>query len=107
MISLSQGVRVDTNDLGGSYHRRVTSFRIPEVVGKVLLAASTERNRWLEAAEMVTDVFVDIYASPRGYRDMSNTQIAYVEEQDRLTRRVRQMLVSFQSEGVKARFIMC
>lgn len=94
-------MNLDTNDLGGSYHRRVTSLRIPEIVCKVFLTASTERNRWLEAAEMVTDVFVDIYTSPRGYRDMLNTQITYVEEQDRLTRRACRMLVSFQSQGVK------
>jgi hypothetical protein len=101
MISLSQGVRVDINDLGGRYYRKVTSLRVPEVVVKVLLSASMESNRWLEAAEIITDAFLDIYASPRGYRTMTGAQIAYVEEQDRLTSRAHQMLDSLRIHGGK------
>lgn len=101
MISLSQGIRVDSNDLGGRYYRKVTSLRIPEVFVKVLLSVSTESNRWLEVAEIVTDAFLDIYASPRGYRSMTSAQVAYVEEQDKLTSRARQMLASLRSQGVK------
>jgi len=106
VISLPKGARVDSNDLGGCYHRKVTSFRIPEGFVKVLLAVSAESNRWLEAAEVVTDAFLDIYASPRGYRNMSEAQISYVEEQDRLTSRARQMVAS-RSQGVKAGSFMC
>ena len=103
MISFSQGVRVDTNDLGGRYHRKVTSLRVPKAFVKVLLSASTESSRWLEAAEIITDAYLDIYASPRGHRDMTATQIAYVEEQDILTSRARKMLVSLQPQGAKPR----
>jgi hypothetical protein len=101
MISLPQGVKVDTNDLGGRYHRKVTSLRIPEAVIKVLLAVSSESNRWLEAAEVIADAFLDIYASPRGYRDMTRAQTAFVEEQDRLTSRARRMFVSLRSHGME------
>jgi hypothetical protein len=101
MISLSQGVRVDSNDLGGHYHRKLTSLKIPKVFVKVLLSTSGASNHWLEAAEIITDAYLDIYASPRGHRKMTATQIAYVEEQDILTNRARQMLVSLRSQGVK------
>ena len=103
MISFPQGIRADTNDLGGRYYRKVSSLRVPKVFVKVLLSASTESDRWLEAAEIIADAYLDIYASPRGHRDTTATQIAYVEEQDTLTSRARQMLVSMRLKGVKPR----
>jgi hypothetical protein len=101
VISLPRGVKVDTNDLGGRYHRKVTTLRVPEAVIKVLLAVSSESNRWLEAAEIIADAFLDIYASPHGHRDMTRAQAAFVEEQDRLTNRARRMFLSPRSHGVE------
>ncbi|RDB25364.1 Protein CSF1 [Hypsizygus marmoreus] len=91
LVTLPFGVNVDSNDLGGRYHRKVTSVKLPEICVKVLLTASTEENRWLEAADVTTDAYVDIYSTPHGYRALAQAQIAYVEDQDRLTGRARHM----------------
>lgn len=90
-ISLPLGISVDNNDLGGRYHRKVTSIQIPEICVKTLLTASKEGSDWLEAAEITADAFLDIYTSPRGYHAMAQAQIAYIEEQDQLTGRAKQM----------------
>jgi hypothetical protein len=91
ILSLPCGVKVDSNDLGGLYYRKITSLRIPEIRIKILLTPVLKSNRWLEAAEIVADAFLDIYASPLGYRDMAQAQLAYVEEQDRPTGRAQRM----------------
>lgn len=96
VLSLPCGVKVDSNDLGGLYYRKITSLRIPEIRIKVLLTPVLKNNRWLEAAEIVADVFLDIYASPLGYRDMAQAQLAYIEEQDRSTGRARRMFSSLR-----------
>lgn len=96
VLSLPCGVKVDSNDLGGLYYRKITSLRIPEIRIKVLLTPVLKNNRWLEAAEIVADVFLDIYASPLGYRDMAQAQLAYIEEQDRPTGRARRMFSSLR-----------
>lgn len=85
---------LDSNDLGGQYHKKVTSLRVPQISIKVLLTTSVKMGHWWEAAEVTADAFLDIYTSPRGYRDMARVQIAYIEEQDRLTGRARRMLSS-------------
>ena len=100
LASLPGGIRLDSNDLGGLYHRKVTSLRIPEVSIKVLLSTTTGSNRWLEAGEFLTDLSLDIYTAPDGYRDMARAQTAYVEDQDRLTGRARQMFAPLRPQDV-------
>ncbi|KAF8893814.1 hypothetical protein BD779DRAFT_1669348 [Infundibulicybe gibba] len=78
IVSLPQGFRMDSNDLGGQHHRKVTSLRLPQ-------------NPWLEAAELVGDAYVDIYSSPMGWRQASERQRAFVYEQDRMTGRAMRM----------------
>jgi hypothetical protein len=59
---------------------------------KFLLNASTERNTWLEAADIVSDLYADIYAAPKGYKEHIKRQRAFVSEQDELTDRAAKLL---------------
>ncbi|KDR75835.1 hypothetical protein GALMADRAFT_156774 [Galerina marginata CBS 339.88] len=91
LVQMQHGLKLDSNDLGAHQYRKVTSLKVPHISTKVLLTSSVERNAWLEAAEAVFDVYLDIYASPVGHRAMTRTQLAFIEEQDRLTGRAKRM----------------
>jgi len=91
VVRLDQGLKVDSNDLGAHHYRRVTSIKVPHISSKVLLTASTERKVWLEAAEVIFDAYLDIYSAPKGHRLATRAQLAFVEEQDRLTGRAKRM----------------
>ena len=91
VVCLEQGLKFDSNDLGAHHYRRVTSIRIPHISSKVLLTASTERNVWLEAAEIIFDAYLDIYSAPKGHRLATRAQTTFVEEQDRLTDRAKRI----------------
>ena len=98
VVCLGQGLKFDSNDLGAHHYRRVMSIRIPHISSKVLLTASTERNVWLEAAEIIFDAYLDIYSAPKGHRLMTRAQSTFVEEQDRLTGRARRMFESLRPQ---------
>ena len=91
VVCLEQGLKFDSNDLGAHNYRRVTSIRIPHISSKLLLTASTERNVWLEAAEIICDAYLDIYSAPKGHRLTTRAQSTFVEEQDRLTGRAKRI----------------
>ncbi|KAF8973209.1 hypothetical protein BDZ97DRAFT_665381 [Flammula alnicola] len=90
-VQLSHGLKFDSNDLGAHQYRKVASLRVPHVSANMLLRASMERNTWLEAAEVVFDAYLDIYSSPVGHRAITRNQLAFVEEQDKLTGRAKMM----------------
>lgn len=91
-ILCNSGIKVDSNDVGGVNYSKSTGLRMPHLGVKVLLNASTERNAWLEAADIATDLYVDIYAAPKGFKEHIERQRAFVNEQDRLTDRVTRLL---------------
>ncbi|KAF8161147.1 hypothetical protein B0H34DRAFT_654233 [Crassisporium funariophilum] len=91
VLQLSQGLKLDSNDLGAHHYRRVTSLRVPQISTKVLLTASIGRNAWLEAAEISLDAYLDIYSAPQGHRLITRAQLAFIEEQDKLTGRAKRM----------------
>lgn len=91
MLKLSQGLRFDSNDLGAHQYRKVTSLRIPNLSANVLLTTIAERNTWLEAADVALDLYLDIYTSPTGHRLITRNQLAFIEEQDKLTNRAKTM----------------
>ncbi|KAJ3575090.1 hypothetical protein NP233_g1335 [Leucocoprinus birnbaumii] len=86
------GVRLDSNDVGGVNYSKLTGLRIPHIGAKVLLNASVERDAWLEAVDITSDLYIDIYAAPKGFKDHIERQRTFVSEQDRLTDRVARML---------------
>ncbi|PPQ67263.1 hypothetical protein CVT25_005847 [Psilocybe cyanescens] len=91
-VQLLQGLYFDSNDLGAHQYRNMMSLRIPQLNASVLLASSMERkNHWLEAANVLFDVNLDIYSSPMGHRAMTRKQLAFIEEQDKLTGRAKSM----------------
>ena len=92
VISLPHGVMVGTNDLGGQHHKKVATLRIPHICVKALLTLSNGMTHWWEAAEVTTSVDLDFYSSPRGYHKLNQDQIIFLQEQDRSTGRVRNML---------------
>ncbi|KAG6841879.1 hypothetical protein C0991_005609 [Blastosporella zonata] len=99
VIDLPRGIKTDSNDLGGRYHRKATSLKVAEIYVKLLLTSFLHKNRWLEALSFSADAYVDIYSAPRGYREMAQAQISYIEEQDRLTGRARRMAASLGSQS--------
>ncbi|KAE9411411.1 hypothetical protein BT96DRAFT_961320 [Gymnopus androsaceus JB14] len=90
-LSIPQGLKIDHNDLGGQYHKSMTSIRLPQLSLKALLDYN-KSNTWLEGAEVVTDIFLDIYSSPAGWREMSAAQADFVREQDLPTGRVERFI---------------
>ncbi|KAJ6625576.1 hypothetical protein B0H10DRAFT_1782666 [Mycena sp. CBHHK59/15] len=90
-FSLPGGLRVDMNNFGGKYHRKLTSLRLPRVCVKILLRSAVEHRRWLEVAELEADGNLDIYSSPSGWKKMAEAQAAFVREQDLSSGRAKRM----------------
>lgn len=91
ILTVPQGLKIDHNDLGGQYHKNMTSIRLPQFSIRTLLDYS-KSNTWLEAAEISADVFLDIYSSPVGWHEASAVQSEFVREQDRPTGRVERFI---------------
>ncbi|KAF7361830.1 hypothetical protein MVEN_00527500 [Mycena venus] len=91
LLSLPGGLRADANDLGGQFHRKLTSLRVPRICVKFLLRSLAEHRRWLEVCELESDAYLDIYSSPIGWRQKAADQTAFIGEQDLLTGRARRM----------------
>lgn len=91
LLKLSQGLKFDSNDLGAHQYHKVVSLRVPHISGNILLTKDMERNSWLEAAEVNGDAYLDIYSSPVGHRLITRNQLAFIEEQDKLTNRAKLM----------------
>ena len=84
-------MKFDRNDLGAHQYHKVTSLTVPDFSFSMLLRASLDRNIWLEAAAATCDAYLDLYSSPIGHRAVTRNQLAFVEEQDKLTGRAKQM----------------
>lgn len=91
VISLPRGLKLNTNDLGGQFHRKLTSLRVPQVFVKILLASQSEQSSWLEAAEFAGDGHLDIYSSPAGWQEKAQEQAEFIEQEDSLTGRATRM----------------
>jgi hypothetical protein len=85
---------VETNDLAGKFHRKVTSLCVPEVCLKILITSPSGRQSWLEAAQFVSDANLDIYAAPAGWGELGRVQEDYIRTQDNLTGRAKLLLDS-------------
>ncbi|KAK0486085.1 hypothetical protein IW261DRAFT_776549 [Armillaria novae-zelandiae] len=94
LLSLPDGLRLDNNNLGGRFHRQLTSIRIPVASVKMLLRNLSDR--WLEAGETTFDVYLDTYTSPVNWRNLAAAQESFVKEQDALTGRAAKMLERFR-----------
>lgn len=104
-VLCKSGIKVDRNDVGGVNYGNSTGIRVPHLRIKVLLSASTKLNTWLEAADIVTDLYVDVYAAPKGYREHMKRQRAFVSEQDKLTDRAARLLGQIERSESGAIFL--
>ncbi|KAF9012385.1 hypothetical protein BDQ17DRAFT_1496756 [Cyathus striatus] len=92
-VAFPQGLRFDSNDLGTLRYKKVTAMVIPIVQCRVLFTARSQQNhRWLEAADFVIDVYVDMYDAPSGFLQRVKEQHSFVHEQDKTTHRVQRLL---------------
>lgn len=91
-VLCKSGINVDRNDVGGVNYSNSTGIRVPHLGIKALLSVSPNRNTWLEAADIATDLYVDIYAAHKEYREHIERRRAFVSEQDKLTDRVARLL---------------
>ncbi|KIY46774.1 hypothetical protein FISHEDRAFT_46624 [Fistulina hepatica ATCC 64428] len=95
VLSLPGGVHLQSNDHGGPLHRKLTSIQIPVVSTRLLLSSlHMKRTRWVEALSASTDLYVDMYSSPVGWRDLADAQAEFLREQDELTGRVKHMFAA-------------
>uniref|UniRef100_D8QC92 Csf1 N-terminal domain-containing protein n=1 Tax=Schizophyllum commune (strain H4-8 / FGSC 9210) TaxID=578458 RepID=D8QC92_SCHCM len=93
VISLDDGFKIDSNDRGGLMFRKNTSVRVPRISFRALLSPDVVnfRRHWFEAAEAMTDIYLDIYSAPKGWKDLSRAQSTFVREQDAPTGRAKRM----------------
>ncbi|KAG0707320.1 hypothetical protein DFH29DRAFT_995117 [Suillus ampliporus] len=88
-LSIPSGFSVHTNDLEGQFCGKLTSVRLPLASLKILLSSNDSKTTWCEAADLSTDINLDIYKSPKT-RDLS--QMDFIEGQDELTCRAQYLL---------------
>jgi len=88
-LSIPSGLSVHTNDLHGQFCGKLTSVRLPLALLKVLLLSNASKTTWCEAADLSTDINLDIYRSPKT-RDPS--QMDFIKGQDELTLRAQYLL---------------
>lgn len=98
-MSLPEGIKVNTNDLAADHYRKVVSLRVPRLSTKVLVTSHVQGASWLEAGELVLDAYADIYSAPKDYLSLNAAQVAFVEEQDRVTDRVKRMIAGLQGQA--------
>jgi hypothetical protein len=92
LVRIPKGIKLDRNDLGTNLYKRVTSLHLPGVSVKILLTGSRRPKAWLEAAEISSEAYIDIYSSPYNHQALTRAQLAFIEEQDSLTGRAKRIL---------------
>jgi hypothetical protein len=99
VVSLPEGIKVNTNDLAADHYRKVVSLRVPHITTKVLVTSQIPGASWLEAGEVVSDAYIDVYSAPKDYLTLNAAQVVFVEEQDRTTGRVKRMVDGLQGRS--------
>ena len=92
LVRFPKGIKLDRNDLCTNLYKRVTSLHLPGVSVKILLTGSRRPKAWLEAAEISSEAYFDIYSSPCNHQALTLAQLAFIEEQDALTGRAKRIL---------------
>ncbi|KAJ7770170.1 hypothetical protein DFH07DRAFT_1004242, partial [Mycena maculata] len=100
LISIPRSLKVDANDLGGQYHRKLTTLRLPQICVKFLLRSQTDPRHWLEVSELETDVYLDVYSSPIDWRQKAQAQAAFIREQDLPTGRAERMFAGLDMRKI-------
>ena len=102
LVRFPKGMSFNRNDLGTNQYKRITSLCLPDMSVKVLLTKTPKSNLWLEAAEITTEAYIDIYSSPYNHQALTRAQLAFVVEQDSLTGRAKRIFDQLnRTEGSK------
>ncbi|TFK54421.1 hypothetical protein OE88DRAFT_1676060 [Heliocybe sulcata] len=88
-IRIPQGLSLNTNDLAGELHRKVTTLRLPGAVVKAFKSSGPPRRQWSEAASLTVDLYLDMYSRPEGWQQAARAQAEFVSAQDVLTGRAK------------------
>lgn len=88
-VALPHGLALETNDLTGQFHRKVASFRVPQIYLKLFITTLSGHHSWLEAAQFVFDANLDIYSAPARWQESGRVQADYIRTQDLSTSRGR------------------
>jgi len=102
-VQLPKGIKLDRNDLSTNLYKRVTSLHLPGISVKILLTGPRRPNAWLEAAEISSEAYIDIYSSPYNHHALTRAQLAFVEEQDSLTGRAKRILDQLEYSKFQSR----
>lgn len=90
-LSLSDGLRFDSNDFPGKNHKTTKSLAIPSVKMRSLLARSHRYSRraeeWFEVACATFDIHADVYGAPSNWKQEAERQKLFAQSQDNLTTR--------------------
>lgn len=86
-----RGLRIESNDLAGKLHRKVTSIRLRPSSVKLLVASRPSHPAWLEAAQAEISVCLDLYDAPAGWRVDAKTQADFIAREDAPTGRARSL----------------
>ncbi|KAI0958666.1 hypothetical protein AcV7_004416 [Taiwanofungus camphoratus] len=88
-VSLSNGLRIDSNDLAGKAYRKVTSLRLPHASFKAFLGSKRSSDIWYEATGLTFDANLDLYSAPAGWEEVAHAQTEFIAAQDKPTGRAR------------------
>jgi hypothetical protein len=103
VVVAPDGLKLTSNDRAGQSHRKIASFQLPNAAIRLLLASNPRRTSWVEAMELLADVYIDAYSLPPGWMDTARMQRAFIQGQDTLTGRAK---VLFDVHGSSSMFCL-
>jgi hypothetical protein len=97
ILSVPEGLTLDSNDWAGSMYRKVFSVRLPNACIQALVR---DRDEWLEAARLQFDIDMDQYSAPAGWQAGAKAQKDFITKQDHTTGRLSHFLESVVDGGL-------
>lgn len=105
--ALSRGLQFSFNNIATSHYRKVTSIVVPDLELQMLLPPTTGK-QWLEVCRFRTNIGLDMYKSPQGWRSDAAEQRKFLAEQDGPTQRFADIDTSKrQSSTYSHYFVSC
>jgi hypothetical protein len=86
-LSLTQGLKVQTNNVAGRNYSSVTSIAAPVVDLKVLHRSPSNEHLWSQVAHARLNLGLDMYSAPPGWEETAHKQREFLAEQDAATGR--------------------
>lgn len=100
-LSIPNGIRYDSNDLGGKTYKHLKSVVVPSVKLRCLSRTASHAgllDEWFEIASASFDINADIYGAPPNWKADAQRQKIFVQSQDMLTGRVSWVYDSSSSQ---------